>query len=70
MTPIGVMISPLIALINHSCAPNVAVVVPRGTSPTSPAREPIIKVVALRPILPCEEVRGGFSHAPTDTNWY
>lgn len=47
LSPIGVAISPLAALINHSCNPNVAVVFPRFSSAKE---EPLIHVVAIQDI--------------------
>lgn len=47
LSPIGVAISPLAALINHSCNPNVAVVFPRFSSARE---EPLIHVVAIQDI--------------------
>ena len=62
---IGVSISPLTALINHSCAPNAVVVFPNrptGNSPpsfskldVSSARQ-FMQVLAIRPIAPGEEI--------------
>lgn len=49
LTPIGVAINPTVALFNHSCWPNAAVVFPSGTKAG-------MHVVALRPIGADEEV--------------
>ena len=54
LTPIGVVVSPLTALVNHSCDPNVAIVFPRASNKSD---EPLMKSVALREINPKEEVR-------------
>ncbi|KAH7907614.1 hypothetical protein BJ138DRAFT_1159733 [Hygrophoropsis aurantiaca] len=55
LTPLGVSVSPLIALINHSCDPNAVIVFPR--SPKNPsAEEPLMQVVAIRDIAENEEV--------------
>ncbi|KAI5982767.1 hypothetical protein EDD15DRAFT_2179981 [Pisolithus albus] len=54
LTPIGVAVSPLVALINHSCVPNVDVVFPRGRKDLG--NEPVAKVFALRNIAPGEEI--------------
>ena len=53
LTPIGIAVSPVVALINHSCEPNAVVVFPRA-GPLE--REPRIEVIALRPIKEDEEV--------------
>ncbi|GAA5826656.1 hypothetical protein JCM11251_002839 [Rhodosporidiobolus azoricus] len=53
VTNIGVSISPLTALINHSCAPNAVVVFPSFPSPSSPKH---MAVVTLRAIKAGEEV--------------
>lgn len=62
LSPIGVVVSPLAALINHSCAPNAVVVFPRhmAHSPTP------LAVIALRDIEPGEEVSGNLRHIPFD----
>ncbi|KAG6910722.1 hypothetical protein DXG01_008253 [Tephrocybe rancida] len=56
LTPIGASVSPVVALINHSCEPNAVVVFPRS-SESSSAQEPLMQVVALRSIEPDEECR-------------
>ncbi|KAJ7596939.1 hypothetical protein C8J56DRAFT_1001009 [Mycena floridula] len=48
LTPIGATVSPLIALINHSCSPNAVVVFPR--------HGPTMQVIALRDINGEEEI--------------
>ncbi|KAI0263133.1 hypothetical protein BC834DRAFT_828026 [Gloeopeniophorella convolvens] len=55
LTPLGVCVSPPIALINHSCEPNAVVVFPRSAK--NPAKqEPDAQVIALRDIAPDEEI--------------
>ncbi|BGP11010.1 hypothetical protein JCM10049v2_006904 [Rhodotorula toruloides] len=56
LSNIGVSISPLTALFNHSCRPNAVIVFPAfpSSSSTSPSR--YMSVVAIRPIKPGEEV--------------
>lgn len=58
LTPLGVTVSPLIALINHSCDPNAVVVFPRSNNDSS--KEPMMHLVALREIAENEEVRQFF----------
>ncbi|CEQ40962.1 SPOSA6832_02648 [Sporobolomyces salmonicolor] len=53
MTNIGVSISPLTALFNHSCSPNAVVVFPSFPSSSWPKH---MRVVTLKPISPGEEV--------------
>ncbi|GAA5913058.1 hypothetical protein JCM6882_005550 [Rhodosporidiobolus microsporus] len=53
VTNIGVSISPLTALFNHSCAPNAVVVFPSFPSPSQPRH---MEVIALRDIKPGDEV--------------
>jgi hypothetical protein len=53
LTPIGVAISPTIALFNHACAPNAVVVFPEGCPPGA---EGGMKVVLISDIQPGEEV--------------
>ncbi|KAH9940697.1 SET domain-containing protein [Amylocystis lapponica] len=55
LTAIGVCVSPTIALINHSCEPNVAVVFPRA-SINPQDQEPLMHMVAMRDIAPSDEV--------------
>ncbi|KAJ6614749.1 hypothetical protein B0H10DRAFT_2165021 [Mycena sp. CBHHK59/15] len=55
LTPLGASVSPPVALINHSCDPNAVVVFPRSSS--NPAsQEPLMQVVALREMVPGEEI--------------
>jgi hypothetical protein len=51
LSPIGVAMSPLIAMANHSCDPNAVVVFPEGGG--------AMRVVAIRDILPGDEVSTG-----------
>ncbi|KZV72067.1 SET domain-containing protein [Peniophora sp. CONT] len=53
LTPLGVVISPAVALLNHSCSPNAVVVFPRTAERKA---EPLMHVVAIRPIAPGEEI--------------
>ena len=55
LTPLGVCVSPAVALINHSCDPNAVVVFPRSSG--SAAQEPLMQVIAIKPIAADEEVR-------------
>lgn len=56
LTPLGVSVSPLVALINHSCEPNAVVVYPRSSC--DPSRdEPEMQVIAIKDISPDQEVR-------------
>uniref|UniRef100_A0A8H8CFP6 SET domain-containing protein n=1 Tax=Psilocybe cubensis TaxID=181762 RepID=A0A8H8CFP6_PSICU len=54
LAPLGACVSPLVALINHSCDPNAVVVFPRATSRRED--EPLMQVIALKHIAPDEEV--------------
>jgi SET domain len=55
LTPLGASVSPVVALINHSCDPNAVIVFPHvSASPTD--EEPLMHVVALRSIEANEEV--------------
>lgn len=56
LTPIGIAVSPVVALINHSCEPNAVVVFPRTGGSDSQKNEPRIEVVALRQINKDEEI--------------
>ncbi|KAJ8519784.1 hypothetical protein ONZ45_g3293 [Pleurotus djamor] len=55
LEPIGVCVSPPVALINHSCDPNAVIVFPRVSD--SPDKEPQMQIIAIRPISAGEEVR-------------
>ncbi|KAH9477693.1 Histone-lysine N-methyltransferase ASHR1 [Psilocybe cubensis] len=54
LAPLGACVSPLVALINHSCDPNAVVVFPRANSRRED--EPLMQVIALKHIAPDEEV--------------
>uniref|UniRef100_A0A0W0F3H1 SET domain-containing protein n=1 Tax=Moniliophthora roreri TaxID=221103 RepID=A0A0W0F3H1_MONRR len=56
LTPIGACVSPLAALLNHSCDPNVVAVFPGVSSNENKKDEPRMEVVALRDIAPGEEI--------------
>ncbi|BGP34992.1 hypothetical protein JCM10296v2_006816 [Rhodotorula toruloides] len=56
LSNIGVSISPLTALFNHSCRPNAVIVFPTFPSPTSTSPSRYMSVVAIRPIEPGEEI--------------
>jgi len=55
LTPIGVCISPTVALFNHSCEPNAVLVFPRSEF-RSKKDEPMMEVVAVKDIAANEEV--------------
>ncbi|KIO17648.1 hypothetical protein M407DRAFT_32673, partial [Tulasnella calospora MUT 4182] len=55
LTSIGVAISPLAALINHSCEPNAVVVFPRSSTVPQPGSDPL-EVVAIKDIAAGEEI--------------
>ncbi|KAE9387099.1 SET domain-containing protein [Gymnopus androsaceus JB14] len=54
LTPLGAAVSPLVALINHSCDPNAVVVFPR-TAGDPKSQEPLMQVVAIQDIYPEED---------------
>ena len=54
--PIGACVSPVVALINHSCDPNAVVVFPRAGGELKKDNEPLMQVIALKYIAPDEEV--------------
>jgi SET and MYND domain-containing protein len=54
--PIGACVSPVVALINHSCDPNAVVVFPRAGGELEKDKEPLMQVIALKYIAPDEEV--------------
>lgn len=53
LAPLGVCVSPIVALLNHSCDPNAAIVFPRVDNKE---QEPLMYLVTLRHISPEEEV--------------
>ncbi|KAF9819678.1 hypothetical protein IEO21_01943 [Rhodonia placenta] len=55
LTPIGIAVSPTVALANHSCEPNAVVVFPRSAS-NPQVQEPLMNVVAIKPIRPSDEI--------------
>jgi len=55
LTPIGVCISPTVALFNHSCEPNAVLVFPRSEY-WSKKDEPMVEVVTVKDIAANEEV--------------
>ncbi|EJF63742.1 SET domain-containing protein [Dichomitus squalens LYAD-421 SS1] len=56
LTPIGICVSPTVALANHSCDPNAALVFPRADG-GSRVKEPLLSLVALRNVAPGKEIR-------------
>ncbi|KAJ8587364.1 SET domain-containing protein [Rhizopogon salebrosus TDB-379] len=54
LTPVGVSVSPLVALFNHSCDPDAVIVFPRTSR--NPTDEPQMQVIALRDISPHQEI--------------
>ncbi len=54
LTPIGVCISPTVALFNHSCEPNAVLVFPRSEHRLK-KEEPLVEVVTVREIAAGEE---------------
>ncbi|KDQ60288.1 hypothetical protein JAAARDRAFT_191683 [Jaapia argillacea MUCL 33604] len=59
LTPIGIAISPPIALINHSCDPNTVIVFPHAADVPS-KDEPLMQAVAIKDISPGEEVTASY----------
>ncbi|KXN82768.1 Histone-lysine N-methyltransferase ASHR1 [Leucoagaricus sp. SymC.cos] len=55
LTPIGVCLSPTVALFNHSCEPNAVLVFPRAQH-RSKTTEPTVEVIAIQDIAADEEV--------------
>ena len=55
MAPLGVSVSPMVALVNHSCDPNAVVVFPRSANDPA-SQEPEAQLIAIRDISPEEEV--------------
>ncbi|KAG8773046.1 hypothetical protein FRC12_002762 [Ceratobasidium sp. 428] len=51
LTPIGVAISPVAALINHSCVPNCVIVFPKARKLPNQ-----LEIIAIRPMNPGEEL--------------
>lgn len=62
LTPMGCAISPVAALVNHSCDPNVVIVFPRSGPKKD---EPNIQAIAIREIQAGEEVCRGLEQPPT-----
>lgn len=56
LAPLGACVSPLVALINHSCDPNAVVVFPRAGGESAKDQEPLMQVIALKHISPNDEV--------------
>ncbi|EKM56908.1 uncharacterized protein PHACADRAFT_208075 [Phanerochaete carnosa HHB-10118-sp] len=54
LSPVGICISPAMALTNHSCDPNVVIVFPRSSKKVT--KEPQMQLIALRSILHEEEI--------------
>ncbi|KAF8827284.1 hypothetical protein HHX47_DHR5000914 [Lentinula edodes] len=61
LIPLGAAVSPVVALINHSCDPNAVVVFPR-VSIDPKVQEPLMQVIAIRDIYPGEELYPNFLH--------
>jgi SET domain-containing protein len=58
LTPIGVALSPVAALINHSCIPNCVVVFPKASQAKKVPDQ--LTIVAIGDIHPGEQVRVNF----------
>lgn len=56
LSSLGVAISPLPALINHSCQPNAVIVFPRATA----TKPPTLEVIAILPINPEDEILAAY----------
>ncbi|KAF9254291.1 SET domain-containing protein [Marasmius fiardii PR-910] len=56
LTPIGVCVSPSVALLNHSCDPNVVVVFPGAAENGNKKGQPLMEVVTIQDIAPEEEL--------------
>ncbi|EJD41974.1 hypothetical protein AURDEDRAFT_105699 [Auricularia subglabra TFB-10046 SS5] len=54
LSPIGVCVSPTVALANHSCDPNAVVVFPSAAAPLGD--ETLMQIIAIKDIMPEEEV--------------
>ncbi|WFD33142.1 hypothetical protein MSPP1_004200 [Malassezia sp. CBS 17886] len=57
LDPIGISMSPDVALINHSCKPNAAVVFP---TPAAPGEQPTMQVAALRALGAGEQILASY----------
>ncbi|KAF8641802.1 hypothetical protein AX16_009783 [Volvariella volvacea WC 439] len=55
LTPLGASVSPIAALVNHSCDPNAVIVFPRASSDPE-KNEPLLQIIAIKPIAPNEEI--------------
>ncbi|KAG8707722.1 hypothetical protein FRC08_000329 [Ceratobasidium sp. 394] len=58
LTPIGVALSPVAALINHSCVPNCVIVFPRGSATRKLPNQ--LEVIAFRSMNPGEELTASY----------
>lgn len=67
LTPIGLAVSPLLALVNHSCNPNAVLVFP---SLSKPKDEPAMHLVCLQEIKPGDEVCSIGSTRSLSHKWY
>lgn len=64
LSPVGVTVSPIAALMNHSCDPNIAVVFPRSNS--SSPDEPTLSLIAIKDIPPGAEVLLPYAYLQVD----
>ncbi|KAG2002564.1 hypothetical protein CC2G_004744 [Coprinopsis cinerea AmutBmut pab1-1] len=55
LTPLGACISPVAALFNHSCDPNAVIVFPRPLGDKK-EHEPLLQIIAIKPIPPNTQV--------------
>ncbi|KAH8083324.1 hypothetical protein BXZ70DRAFT_579582 [Cristinia sonorae] len=56
--PIGICVSPVMALVNHSCDPNAVMVFPHSSDSTVP--RPNMQLIAIRDIKPNEQIFGSY----------